>query len=442
MRQSAGVKFAGHARLERQGYLNDMRKTPGMHFRSFDPAGAAGVLSTLVVAFGGANHALSAAAPEGPAAIQAGPFAITPTTGVEFKHRDNIYLQQNNATDSWIYLARPGLSALLQDRNNTYQVSYKGEAGWYQVSRHNDDNDYFDNTVSGDVHLEFSDRWIAEGVASWASLHEDRGTGLSEGLIGEVLPKPIRYDQGDIGGSLQFGSHKDIGWLLLKAGYMDRQYQNFEELTRGRDRDETAVSATFFHPVAPNTDVLAEYAFKRIHYPNPFEDIPQLDSDENTLSLGAQWEITPNLTSTAKLSYVDKDFKESGREDWDGLGWGLDLLMQPREQDTILVTSARQPEETTLQGDFIKREVLTATWTHQWSDRVYSELGSLLGQDNYAQSFDDREDDILSVSLKVGYEFRRWANVYTGYTYDRKNSNVENLSYRDYVFNIGVELSL
>ena len=413
-----------------------------MRYRLFDSSGTACALAVLALAPCQTNQAWAAAAPDGPAAIEAGPFAITPTAGVEIKHRDNIYLQQNNATDSWIYLARPGVNALVQDRNNTYQLNYQGEAGWYQVSRQNDDNDYFDNTFSGDAHVEFSDRWIAEGFVSWAALHEDRGTGLSEGLIGEVLPKPIEYDQGDVGGSLQLGSDEDIGWLLLRGSYMERQYQNFKELTRPRDRDETSVSTTFFHPVAPNTDILAEYAFKRVHYPNPFPEIPQLDSDESALSLGAQWEITPNLTSTAKLSYVDKDFKESGREDWDGLGWALELWMQPRDQDTILVTSTRHPEETTLQGDFIKRDVLTATWTHDWSDRVYSEFGGLLGQDNYAQSFDNREDDIFNVSLKFGYEFRRWINIYTGYAYDRKNSNVEDLSYKDYVFNVGVELSL
>lgn len=405
----------------------------------FDPAGTGSAVVVVVFAL---CHSLAASALEGPAAIDAGPFVITPTTGVEIKHRDNIYLQQNNATDSWIYIARPALNVLAQDRNNTYQLDYEGRAAWYQVSRNNDDNDYFDNTISGKTHMEFSDRWIAEGFISWASLHEDRGTGLSEGLIGEVLPKPIEYDQGDVGGSLQFGSEDDVGWLLLKAGYMERQYQNFKELTRQRDRDETTVEATFFYPVAPKTDILVEYKFKRIHYPNPFVEIAQLDSDENSLFLGAQWEITPNLTSTAKVAYIDKDFKEPGRKDWDGLGWGLELLMQPREWDTILVTSTRHPEETTLQGNFIKREVLTTTWTHQWSDRVYSELGGLLGQDSYAQSFDNREDDIFNVSLKVGYEFRRWVNIYTGYSYDRKNSNVENLSYRDYVFNVGVELSL
>ncbi len=413
-----------------------------MRDRFSDSAGFARALAAFVFALHSTQSTLAAAPPDGPAAIEAGPFAITPTAGVETRHRDNIYLQQDNGTDSWIYLARPTLNVLAQDRNNTYQLNYQGEAAWYQVSRHNDDNDYFDNTISGEAHMEFSERWIAEGFVSWAALHEDRGTGLSEGLIGEVLPKPIEYDQGDVAGSLQLGSQDDVGWLLLKAGYMERQYQNFKELTRPRDRDETTLDATFFHPVAPKTDILAQYTFKRIHYPNPFEDIAQLDSDENTVSLGAQWEITPNLTSTAKASYIDKDFKDSSRADWDGLGWTLELLMQPREQDTILVTSTRHPEETTLQGNFIKREVFTATWTHQWSDRVYSELGGLLGQDNYAQSFDNREDDIFNASLKVGYEFRRWVNVYTGYAYDRKNSNVENLSYRDYVFNLGVEFSL
>jgi polysaccharide biosynthesis protein VpsM len=413
-----------------------------MRHRFFDPAGTARVLTLLGLALGSAGQSMAAAVPDGPAAIEAGPFAITPSTGVEIKHRDNIYLQQNNQTDSWIYLAQPALNILTQDRNNTYQLNYRGEAAWYQVSRHNDDNDYFDNTLSGEAHMEFSDRWIAEGFVSWASLHEDRGTGLSEGLIGEVLPKPIEYDQADVGGSLQYGADAEVGWVLLKVGYMERQYTNFKEITRPRDRDETTVDATFFHPIAPNTDILAEYGFKRIHYPNPFDNLAQLDSDEYAVSAGLQWEVTPNLTSTAKLSYIDKEFKDSDRKDWDGLGWTLEVWMQPREQDTILVTSTRHPEETTLQGNFIKRDIFTATWTHQWSDRVYSELSGLLGQDNYAQSFDNREDDILNASLKVGYEFRRWMNVYTGYGYDRKNSNVEDLSYRDYVFNVGVELSL
>jgi predicted porin len=66
----------------------------------------------------------------------------------------------------------------------------------------------------------------------------------------------------------------------------------------------------------------------------------------------------------------------------------------------------------------------------------------VIGRDTYEQSFDDREDDIYNVSFRVGYEFRRWANFYTGYGYDNKDSNAEDLSYSENVFNLGVDLSL
>ena len=71
-----------------------------------------------------------------------------------------------------------------------------------------------------------------------------------------------------------------------------------------------------------------------------------------------------------------------------------------------------------------------------------TQLGTVIGRDTYEQSADDRKDDIFNASIRVGYEFRRWANFYTGYSYDDKDSNVDQFSYTDDVFNIGVELSL
>jgi hypothetical protein len=85
--------------------------------------------------------------------------------------------------------------------------------------------------------------------------------------------------------------------------------------------------------------------------------VTELDSDEQSFLVGAQWEINPNMTSTAKIGYVEKNFDDSARKDWNGLGWSLDLWMQPRDQDTIIVVTTQSPEETTLQGDFIRREL-------------------------------------------------------------------------------------
>jgi hypothetical protein len=388
------------------------------------------------------TQTLAAVMQAGPAAIYAGPVAITPTTGFETKYRDNIYLQENDTIDSWIFVARPAVNAAVQDRENRYQVDYKGEGGWYQEDSSNDRNDYFDHTFSGDAHMEFSERRIVDVYASWASLHEDRGTGLTEGLVGEFISEGVKYDQSDVGGSLQLGSNGGGARLQFRAGYMDREYQNFEEITRTRDRDETTLGTTFFYPIAPKTDLLAEYTYKDIHYPNPFEDAPPLDSHENSLLVGAQWEMTPNLKSTVRVGYGDKSFDDSERENWDGVAWSVALWMKPREQDTILVETSRAPEETTREGDFINRAQILATWTHDWSARVYTELGALYGQDEYEQSVNDRKDDIYNVSFRAGYAFRRWANVYVGYSYDDKDSSAQNLSYSDNTFMIGVDFSL
>lgn len=398
-------------------------------------------LSVCAATMGLSIPATGASSLVGPASIPAGPVEITPMVGFDTKYRDNIYLQEDNTTDSWIFVARPSVNAALQERENRYELDYRGEAGWYDESSNNDDNDYFDNTFRGSSHMEFTERWILDLYAQWASLHEERGTGLSEGVVGEAIPENVEYEQADVGGSLQLGAD-GAARLQFRAGYMDREYQNFEEITRTRDRDETTLGLTFFYPIAPKTDLLAEYEYKDISYPNPFDDAPPLDSDENFFMVGAQWEMTPNSTSTGKLGYIDKSFDDSERDDWDGLGWSLELRMQPRVQDTVLVSTSRQPEETTREGNFADRKNIAVTWTHQWSDRVYSVLGTLYAREEYEDSFNDRDDDIYNVSVRGGYQFRRWVNFFAEYQYDEKDSNVDTLSYEDNTFILGVDFSL
>jgi hypothetical protein len=397
-------------------------------------------LFVLVCALGSATATLAAAPATGPAAIDVGPVTVTPTVGMELKYRENIYLQETDETDSWIYLLRPEVIALAQDRANVYRLTYTGETTWYEEDSSSDQNDYFDHTLTGDASLVLSDRWKASGFASYAWLHEDRGTGLTEGQIGTFVSEPVEYEQADIGGSVEYGS--GIGRLELSASYMDREYQNFKELTRSRDREETQFGAKFFYPVAPKTDIFLDATYTDISYPNPFEQVAPLDSEEYTLQGGVEWEITPNLKSSAQAGYVDKSFDDDERRDWDGIGWTVDLWMQPRDQDTITIVGSRAPDETTLQGDFIKRETLTTTWRHDWSDRVDTSLAGTYTRETYEGSLNDREDDVYNVTIRADYAFRRWARFYTSYAWDDKDSSAEDLSYTDHTVIFGVELSL
>ena len=394
----------------------------------------------LIVLLSHSPPALSAANETGPAFIASGPVAITPTLGTEVKYSDNIYLQENDKTESWIYLLRPEVNARVQDRDNIYQMDYKGEAGWYQEDSSNNRNDYFDNTFSGDVYILPAERWILTGYVSWAMLHEDRGTGVTEGQIGQAISKPVRYDDTGVGGGVEYGS--GIGRLALTADYLDREYQNFKQFTRSRDVEETRFGVKFFYPIAPRTDIFLDYRYGDFSYPNPFEQLPQLDSKEHTLQAGVEWEITPNLTSSAQIGYTEKNFDAPERDDWDGITWILSLEMQPTEIDTVSITGTKAPEETSLQGDFINRESLTTTWKHDWSDRVSTDLSGSVARERYEGSINDRDDYIYNVTARANYEFRRWCITYVSYSWNDKDSNADNLSYTENAFMIGVDLSL
>ena len=386
------------------------------------------------------NPAMAAAPTSGPAYIDVGPVAVTPEVAMETTYRDNIYLQENDETDSWLFTLRPTVTALAQERENTYRLKYEGETSWYEEDSSEDENNYFDHTLTADTALLLTDRWSATAFYSYAWLHEDRGTGLTEGQVGEFISEPVEYEQWEVGGSVEYGS--GVGRLELSANYLEREYTNFQDLTRSRDRDETGFGAKFFYPVAPKTDIFLDYTWKDISYPNPFENVPPLDSEEYTLQGGVEWEITPNLTSSAQAGYVDKSFESSERRDWDGIGWTVDLWMSPTENDTITIVGSRAPDETTLQGDFIKRETATATWDHIWSDRFNTSLSGTLTRETYEGSINDREDDVYGIKIQVNYQFRRWATFYTSYGWDEKDSNAENLSYNSNTVIFGARFSL
>ena len=82
-----------------------------MHTRDHRQTRACAALAALLWGLCHSSQPFAAALASGPATIAAGPVAITPTLGTEIQYRDNIYLQENNKTDSWIALLRPEINA-------------------------------------------------------------------------------------------------------------------------------------------------------------------------------------------------------------------------------------------------------------------------------------------------------------------------------------------
>ena len=76
------------------------------------------------------------------------------------------------------------------------------------------------------------------------------------------------------------------------------------------------------------------------------------------------------------------------------------------------------------------------------ADRVDTSLSGSVTRETYEGSVNDREDYVYNATARASYAFRRWAEVYAGYSYDDKDSNTGRLSYTDHTFKIGVDFSL
>jgi polysaccharide biosynthesis protein VpsM len=387
--------------------------------------------------------AIAGANTEGPASFDIGTMAVTPTLGMHAKYRDNIYLQDKDPTSSWIYRLSPAILGQIQDRDNIYQLRYRGEAGWYDEDSRNNRNNYFDHFINASAKLHLAERWLATADASWAQLHEDRGTGLTEGDIGTTITEPLEYDKTRIGGSLQYGAGSGSARVKVNGSYSEKEYQNFRDVTRNRNLDTTRLGTTFFYPIGPRTDTFLEYRYKKSDYPNQIAGARSLDSDQNAALIGLEWEVTPDLTrSSVRVGWQRKSFDEPSRNDNSSFTWALSLWMSPTDRDTVFVQGSGAPDETALVGDYINRNRLLVNWTHNWSDRVHSVLGASYGRDQYENTLNDREDDIYTGSIRVAYQFRRWASIFSSYEYAQKDSSSPGLDYTDHIFQLGIDLSL
>ena len=373
--------------------------------------------------------------------VTAGPFEVTPTIGAEAAHRSNIYRRPTDETSATIYRLTPGIEFLAQERLNTYSFSYSGDYGYFQDQDPGETNDYTDHRLNADIHIEPTARWAIDIDAGWGDIHEDRGTGLSEGAVGEGIDEPITYKELSAGAMVTYGAREASRLQVLVRTY-DKEYQNFRAFTESRDYDQTQLGANFFYPVTAKTDLTLQYENNDVEYPIAAGNLPSFDSSEDIVTAGAQWEASSGLTSSARVGWFDKDFDDSGRKDVSSITWMVDLQLQPSERTNIVLRGEQAPTETTLVGDFIDRRTLSVDLTQQLGAFTSVNVRASAGEDVYEGSEANRSDDITQAGIRLDYTFWRHLPLYIEYKYEDKDSSQSGLSYTDNTIAIGFVLGL
>jgi hypothetical protein len=376
-----------------------------------------------------------------PAHFKAGPVYVAPTFSGELRYIDNLLRSPEPTIQTWGTVLKPKLQTWLQDGFNTYSLSYELLDYTYFDSS---EDDATDHKLDLDIHQEINARNKLKLYAKYYELHEERGTGLSEGAIAQELDEPVEFDYLRFGGEYSLGNERSDGLLELEARFEEIEYQNFRDVTAFRDRDTTELRGTFYYRAGARTKALMELRRIEQNYKTDYIDpdfgVSKLDSTEYIGVVGMSWMATAKTSGKIKLGGFRRDYRDSAHDDDSGFHWEADLIWNPRTYSTLHLGTRRLSRETNGEGDYVDTAEFQADWKHLWSHRTSSRISFKYADEEYVGS--SRDDDIYRAGASLGSSVRRWVDLEVGYRYEKRSSSAQSLSFDRNVFFLGVRMSL
>ena len=367
---------------------------------------------------------------------------MIPTLAVTFEHDDNIFSQPNNEESDTKTLVRPSLQWLQESEKTTLAVSYSGDYGLYWDS---DDDDYDDHTISLDAMISPTDIFRAKVGAFYGWLHDNRGEGSSEGINALTRGEPDEYEMSTVGVELDFGRESGMFGVEIEASEDRIQYSNNRNETIFRDRDESYVAGRLYSRISGGkTKLFVQVDDNDIVYDNDPLLGGKLDSTEQGVSIGVEWEATAKTTGMLRIGEVDKEFDSVARRGNDSSlsTWEASVIWAPRSYSTVTLSASKMPNETNGTGDFIDSKNYTIGWNHSWSDRLATRVSFTDGADAYVGDASGRDDDRQTLSLGVDYDWQRWMTIGANYSYSERDSDINTFDFEKNIFSVTFDMSL
>jgi hypothetical protein len=382
----------------------------------------------------------SYAAKEGPA-IVAGPFSLEPALGSELRYDDNIFRSAASVESSWIMILAPRLLARFEPRKHRFDLAYRGEYGWYFDS--SPDN-YVDHRFGAGAYLDLTARSNLDFIGSYDDAHENRGTGQTEGFLPalNIPPDPDRFQLAKFRGRFSYGSRRAKGRLVFEAGYRDLEFTNHQQRTRFANRDGIYGDTTFFYRVRPKVSLLLDAKVTEFNYQYDRPLQSSLDSTELLFRLGATWDTTAKTTGIVKMGYVQKDFDSGDRIDASDVSWEVDISWSPRTYSHLEFQTARYPDETTGGGSFVVNTQASVMWRHEWADRIQSRVSARYLDQEFLDSFNNRQQQTDEYSFVLNYQMRRWLNWEVGVDINSRDSNIGRFVFDENIYRMGAFFTL
>lgn len=358
--------------------------------------------------------------------LRAGGFLIYPELAVTAEYDDNIFAQETDTTDDYIFIARPQVRAVSDWTRHALGVRAGAEVGRYADTSAEDYEDYF---ILADGRLDILTGTVATARAGYQRLHEERGEANEAGGA-----EPTEYDLS----SASLALSRDVARLTgrLTADWRSFDFEDVPGFAGGfidqdtRDREEYGVSARLGYATSPNLGgfVQAGYNWRR------YDLDAGRDSDGYSLTGGIAIDLSGVTTGEVFAGYRKQDYDNPAFDAVDGLTYGASLNWNPTPLTSIEVGISNTVEETTLAGasSFVETEYRVSV-DHELLRNLIVGGYAAYAENDYEDI--DRMEELYSAGVGVKYLFNRYFNVDLGYGYSGRTSDALNRDFdRNSVF--------
>ena len=362
-------------------------------------------------------------------------FSIVPQLETSVSYNDNIYTTEDNLVSSTITISKPSFIFGTDDGINRYGGEYELVAGFY--SENSDDN-YVDHNLTLAAHTEYTDKHRTDSNADFSNLHEDRGSDLSESESSDYNEDPYKYNTYLGHAYYQYGAES----ALINVGgglqYYAKEYQNYSDDTDAYDYSTWTLTLDSDYQVGDVTYLTSDLSLASTVYP----DYESKDNTNSTVYLGVRWEGMDKAVGEIKLGYQYKDFDDDSVDDFNGVSTDIGIVWKPLQRSNFELHIIRETEESYNVGDYVLVLSSSLAWTHDWNKKFSSDISLIYSNEDYANA--DREDDVITTSLDLNYDFTRWFTMTAGYEYadTDSTSNASGIIYTQNVVSLGVTVAL
>jgi hypothetical protein len=395
------------------------------------------IISTALLTYIAPATAQSAASPSGVIKTSSG-IDLIPSLQIGMKHDDNVIRASSNEINSWVNTIAPALKATMVNGADNYTFTAALNNARYFSSVQDDFTDgYLD--LEARISPASQHNFDLRANSSW--LHEDRGTGVSEGR-GLLLNEVTKFNSQLLDGEYVYGAQSSTGKIRLNSRYFTKEYDNFRDITEYRDYDSMLFGGAFVYQT--------NAAFKLVASANTAEiDFQVLDlsgdrnNTDNNYRVGLEWEFSSITTGELKLGYQDKNFDIAQREDFGGFAWEAILVWQPLTYSGFDVATGRRAkdvEAVNVVGDYIIETTYGLGWNHQWSETLDSKLAYEYQTNEYNLS--SRKDTSDVITLELNKQLLRWVKIKAFVNIESRTSTLGVIEFDRNVIGINAEFTL